>query len=80
MLTFIFRIDGRPDEQEVHLPDIATAKCEAVRYAGQLICDEAEQFWDAAEFSMTVMDERRLVLFSLTMLGQEAPAIRTSSS
>jgi hypothetical protein len=78
MPTFIFHVKGHPDDQEMDLPDIATAKCEAVRFAGQLICDEADGFWDAAEFSLTVMDERRLILFSLTMLGQDAPALGVS--
>jgi hypothetical protein len=51
----------------------------AVRYAGELICEESESFWDEAEFSMIVMNEAGLILFTLTLTGLEAPALRSAS-
>ena len=76
MHRYFFHVEGRPDDLGMELASIAAAKCEAVRYAGRLICDEAERFWEAAEFMLTATDERGLVLFSLTLSGIEAPAIR----
>lgn len=76
MSHFFFHVAGRPDETGTELPSIAAAKCEAVRYAGKLICDEADTFWDSAEFGLIVTDETGLVLFTLTLSGLEAPAIR----
>jgi hypothetical protein len=75
MPRYFFHLEGRPEEG-TDLPDLATAKCEAVRFAGTIICDEADQFWDAPEFSMIVTDEKGLLLLNLTLCGTEAPAIR----
>lgn len=79
MHRYFFHVEGQPDDLGMELPSLAAAKCEAVRYAGKLICDEAERFWDAGEFTLTVADERDLVLFSLTLLGHEAPSILGSA-
>jgi len=76
MPHFFFQVDGLPDDLRMDLPDTATAKCEAVRYAGRLICEEADRFWDKADFTMTVTDEAGLVLFSLILSGVDAPVIR----
>jgi len=72
---FFFQINGSPHDVGMDLPDIATAKCEAVRYAGRLICEEADRFWDKADFTMTVTDEGGLVLFSMILSGVDAPVI-----
>ena len=76
MPIFVFHVESHSTEERVDLPSVATAKCEAVRYAGKLICDEAEKFWDSAEFNMTVSDESGLSLFTLDFRGLESPAIR----
>ena len=62
----------------MELPNLATAKCEAVRYAGRLLCDGAREFWDTGDFMMTVTDEKGLTLFTLQFSAVEAPAIRAS--
>ena len=77
MQRYFFHVEGRPDDLGMELPSLASAKCEAVRYAGNLICEEADRFWDAAEFNLTVADETGLILFTLTVTGHEAPAIRS---
>ena len=41
MPRFFFHVEDRPDDEGTELPSVAAAKCEAVRYAGKLICDEA---------------------------------------
>ena len=75
MPRFLFLVNGSPHDGGMDLPDIATAKCEAVRYAGRLICEEADRFWDKADFTMTVTDEGGLVLFSMILSGVDAPVI-----
>jgi D-lyxose ketol-isomerase len=60
----------------VEFANLAAAKCEAVRYAGQLLCDVAEHFWDEADFELTVTDHQGLILFTMRVVGTEAPAIR----
>jgi len=75
MASFIFRVDGGPD-RVAEAEDVAEAKCQAVRYAGELICDSADRFWDTADFRMDVTDPQGLVLFTLQFVGTEAPAIR----
>lgn len=81
MPRYYFHIDDGTDIVDtlgMELPGLAAAKCEAVRYASKLICDEAQGFWDAGEFQMTVADEKRLTLFSinLTLTAVDAPSIR----
>ena len=76
MSRFFFHTDDMPDDEGLELPSIADAKCEAVRYAGSLICDRAAKFWDTADLKITVSDERGLLLFILQFTGTEAPAIR----
>jgi hypothetical protein len=75
MSRFVLHVDGGPDEV-IEAPTVAQAKCEAVRFAGQLICNFADKFWDTAAFSMAVTDSDGLVLFTLQFVGTEAPAIR----
>ena len=58
-------------------PSVQKAKCEAVAYAGRLICDASETFWDTSDFEMIVTDENGLMLFTMRVVGTEAPAIRT---
>jgi hypothetical protein len=79
MPRYFFHIeDGKPhrDETGIELAGLAEAKCEAMRYAGHLICDSLEDFWDAGEWCLTATDDKGLTLFSLTLLGIEAPAVQ----
>lgn len=77
MPRYFFNIDdGRSarDIDGIELKDLATAKCEGVKLAGRLICDDAGRFWDRREWGLTVTDSAGLILFSLAFLGTEAPA------
>ena len=73
MPVFHFHTDKDHDVDGIELPDLASAKCEAVKLAGRLICDEADLFWTKAEWSMTVTDDRGLTLFQLQIVGTDAP-------
>ena len=79
MPRFYFHLDGRPDQEGVELADVATAKCEAIKFAGRQVCDEAHTFWNNADWTMTVTDESGLTLFQLQIVGTESPAIRSVS-
>ncbi len=57
-------------------PSIHAAKCEAVKYAGQLLSDVAEHFCDTGHFELTVTDDQGLILFTMGVVGIEAPPIR----
>lgn len=76
MPRFVLDVENGP-EHEIDAPDLAQAKCEALRFAGSLICDSADTFWDVAHFRMTVADEAGLILFALELIGTEAPAVRS---
>ena len=67
------------DDEGLDFPDIHEAKCQAVVYAGQLLCDAKEHFWDCADFELTVTDEAGLILLAMRIVGTEAPAIRAQS-
>jgi hypothetical protein len=64
------------DDVAMVYPSIERAKGEAVAYAGRLLCDAAEHFWDYADFELTVTDAKGLILLSLRISGTVAPAIR----
>lgn len=62
------------DEEGIELKDVSVAKCEAVKLAGQMICDSAGSFWDRQEWKQTATNEGELTLFCLHFVGIEAPA------
>lgn len=64
------------DDGGMHFDNLHVAKCQAVIYAGQLLADTAEHFWDNADFELTVTDGKGLILFTMRVVGTEAPAIR----
>lgn len=64
------------DDEGFDFPSVHVAKCEAVVYAGQLLKDTREHFWDDGDFELTVTDDQGLVLFAMRVVGIEAPAIR----
>jgi hypothetical protein len=66
--------DATPDRDGSDLCGLTEAKCEAVKMAGRIICDQAAGFWDRAEWTMTVSDETRLTLFTLHVVGIESAA------
>lgn len=79
MPCFHFNIDdgkAQPAFEAVELESLAVAKCEAVKLAGRIICESADQFWERAEWDMVVTDEGGMTLFELHFMGMEAPAAR----
>ncbi|HEX8366523.1 MAG TPA: hypothetical protein VF603_14675 [Allosphingosinicella sp.] len=79
MSRYFFHIDDdmrAQDDLGVELETLAEAKCYAVRFAGQLICDAAGSFWDSDGWRLTASDETGLTLFMLQFNGIDAPVIR----
>ena len=42
------------DDEGLDFPNIHEVKCQAAVYAGQLLCDAKEHFWDSADFELTM--------------------------
>jgi hypothetical protein len=74
MPVFHFHLDDHQDEQGLELEDLEAAKCEALEYASRHICDAANAFWDRAEWTLTVADEKGLTLLQLQIVGTQSAA------
>jgi hypothetical protein len=77
MPRYYFHVDDGiavHDDEGTELKDVAVAKCEAVKLAGQMICDSAGKFWDSQEWTLTATNEHDMTLFCLHLVGVEAPA------
>ena len=70
---------GVQDDEGLEFASIHDAKCQAVMYAGQLLKDVAEDFWNDSDFELTVTDENGLILFTMRVVGTEAPAVRQAA-
>ena len=46
----------------------------ALNYASLLLVDQGSEFWDGDEVVMTVTDETRLTLFTITLSSTPAPS------
>ena len=75
MPSYYLHVNEEQDTTCFHALDLAAAKCEATKMAGRIICDDADTFWDRAEWSLTVADKNGLTLFQLQFIGIEAPTI-----
>ena len=62
-----------PDMEGMEIETLAQVKCEAVKLAGRIFCVAAADFWERAEWSMTVTDNTGLTVCALHFLGIEAP-------
>ena len=63
------------DPEGTELPDVAAAQTTAMKLVGQCLIDHAETFWDDPECTLTVTDEKKLTLFTVTVLGTRSPSI-----
>lgn len=67
--------DGRsiPDLEGAELPDLASARSEAVRLAGRLLDDDPQLFCRTGHWSVVVTDEAGLALFGLDIRAWDGP-------
>ena len=75
---FFHHTDGGfdPDNEGTELPDLATARVEAVRYAAEVVRDRPDEVWSGETFRIEVSDEHGMLLCTVVILGLDAPAAR----
>jgi hypothetical protein len=79
MPLFHFHVeDGQSfkDDHGAELADTAAARAYALRYFGQMLEGAHCSVWEGNEVRMEVADEAGLILFSLYLVGVDAPAMR----
>jgi hypothetical protein len=74
-LYFFHVADGRdyPDLRGSDLVNLDAARAEALRYTSQLLSNAVNQFWDGAEWTMTVTDAAGMIFFTLNFFAVNAP-------
>ncbi|MDG4898472.1 hypothetical protein P9272_33640 [Mesorhizobium sp. WSM4976] len=79
MPIYHFHVDNgefTPDPNGIELPDLAAARTEAVRAAGQIINDSNQSFWEhMTPWIMNVTDGDDQLLFTL-QFGAKVPSGR----
>lgn len=64
------------DREGTELPDLVTARLEAVRFAAGIVKDRPECVWNETTFRVEVSDETGMLLTTVMVLGIDAPAAR----
>jgi hypothetical protein len=76
-MQFFFNLAGAvhdPDNQGKELADMQAARIYAVVHASEVIRDHPNLVWSGTEVRVEVTDADRLVLFTVIVLGVDAPA------
>ena len=63
------------DEGGVELDELHAAKCHAVKLIADVLCEEPELFWKSDTYRVSIADDRGLLLLSVEMIAQSAPAL-----
>ncbi len=73
--------DGQdmPDLDGHELPDLESARNEAVALAGALLKDHGQKFWSGQTWHMDVTDHTGLLLFRLDFTAALSPAAQSSA-
>ena len=58
------------------MPDLATARTEAIRYAAATVKDHPDEVWIGDTFRVEVSDEGGMLLCTVVILALDAPASR----
>jgi hypothetical protein len=78
MARFYFNVDNGDrrsvDDLGVELADLAAARKEAAIFAGEMLRDSPDQFWDVQAWRLAVTDAAGLPLFTIDLGGQSALA------
>jgi hypothetical protein len=76
-MQYFFNLAGAvhdPDDEGHELPDIETARLEAVLAVADFLRDQPEVVWKGEELRMEVTNADQLVLFTLIVLGVASAA------
>lgn len=82
MQRFFFNLsDGSVERDDVgmELTNIAAARVEAVRYTGEVLRGRPDMVSASREVRVEVTNERGLLLFTVIVIGINAPAMDGSS-
>jgi len=73
---FFNEFDGqyKLDDKGLEMPTLEKARLEAVRYAGEAMRDQPDLAWKGDEFRVEVTDDNHVVLFTVIVIGVDAPA------
>lgn len=63
------------DEAGLELDDLHAARRHAARLIADALCKEPERFWKSDIYRVSIADERGLLLPSVEMIAQSAPAL-----
>lgn len=77
MSRFFFnQINGefKKDDEGLEFASLEDARTEAVRYAGEVLCHQPGVVWQGEDFRVEVTDESQLLLFTLIVVGVDAPS------
>ena len=78
-VLYFFNLAGAvydPDVDGIELPTIGAARLEAAKHAGELLRDRPGLVWGGEELRVEVTDSNQLVLFTVIVLGVDAPSSR----
>jgi hypothetical protein len=82
MARFYFNVDdGKElaiDDLGVELADLAAARKEAAIFAGEMLKDGPDDFWDVQGWRMAITDAAGLTLFTIEVGGKVAPAVTSA--
>lgn len=77
MPRYFFDIKDGTDFTDLHgseFTDLRAARIEAVRLAAEVLKEMPERFWNCEEWTMSVSDHDRQMLFTLRFLAQSVPS------
>ena len=76
---FFATADGTRETDHIgtQLANIAAARVEAIRYAGDVLSDQPGMLWDGEDFRVEVSDETGLVLFTVVTMAMNSSATKT---
>lgn len=78
-MKYFFNLAGAiydPDVAGVELPTLGDARMVAAQHAGELLRDRPGCVWGGEELRVEVTDADQLVLFTVIVIGVDAPATR----
>jgi hypothetical protein len=78
-VLYFFNLAGAvhdPDVQGLELPSLGDARVLAAKHAGEILRDRPGVVWGGDELRVEVTNSDKLVLFTLIVLGVDAPSSR----
>ncbi|MEA3000662.1 MAG: hypothetical protein QOK17_2495 [Sphingomonadales bacterium] len=78
-MRYFFNLAGAvhdPDNEGLELSSLGDARLMAAKHAGEFLRDRPGVVWEGEELRIEVTDAKRLVLFTLIILGVDAPSCK----